>query len=32
MNNLRFYLALNRMEKVGPRTAVKLHKRWPNLQ
>lgn len=32
MSDLYFYLALNRMEKVGPRTAVKLHKRWPNLQ
>ncbi|KTD62953.1 protein smf [Legionella santicrucis] len=32
MKNLPFYLALNRMEKVGPRTVVKLHQRWPNLQ
>lgn len=32
MNNLPFYLALNRMEKVGPRTVLKLHRRWPDLQ
>ena len=32
MNNLSYYLALNRMEKVGPRTAAKLQKRWPDLQ
>lgn len=32
MNNLSCYLALNRMEKVGPRTVAKLQKRWPDLQ
>ncbi|KTD40846.1 DNA-processing protein DprA [Legionella parisiensis] len=32
MNNLSCYLALNRMERVGPRTAGKLQKRWPDLQ
>lgn len=32
MNNLRYYLALNRMNKVGPRTIAKLQKRWPDLQ
>lgn len=31
MNNLPYYLALNRMDKVGPRTVAKLHKRWPDL-
>ncbi|ARM34666.1 DNA-protecting protein DprA [Legionella longbeachae] len=32
MSNLLFYLALNRMEQVGPRTVMKLRKRWPDLQ
>ncbi|MGM9453741.1 DNA-processing protein DprA [Legionella bozemanae] len=32
MNNLSYYLALNRMERVGPRTVDKLQKRWPDLQ
>jgi DNA processing protein len=32
MSNLTYYLALNRMERVGPRTAVKLQRRWPDLQ
>lgn len=32
MSNLPYFLALNRMEKVGPRTVAKLYKRWPNLK
>lgn len=32
MSNLSFYLALNRMERVGPRTVVKLQRHWPDLQ
>ncbi|MBI2784777.1 MAG: DNA-protecting protein DprA [Legionella longbeachae] len=32
MNNLLYYLALNRMERIGPRTVAKLQKRWPDLQ
>lgn len=32
MNNLHFFLALNRMNQVGPRTVLKLKKRWPALQ
>ncbi|CAM3036693.1 protein smf [Legionella steigerwaltii] len=32
MSNLSYYLALNRMERVGPRTVAKLQKRWPDLQ
>ena len=32
MSNLPYFLALNRMDKVGPRTVAKLHKRWPDLQ
>ncbi|CAM2957911.1 DNA-processing protein DprA [Legionella worsleiensis] len=32
MNNLPFLLALNRMNRVGPRTVKKLLKRWPDLQ
>lgn len=32
MNNLPYFLALNRMDKVGPRTVAKLLKRWPDLQ
>ena len=31
MNNLLYYLALNRMENVGPRTVCKLKERWPDL-
>ncbi|MFI4918388.1 MAG: DNA-processing protein DprA [Legionellales bacterium] len=31
MNNLPYLLALNRMDRVGPRTVAKLQKRWPNL-
>jgi DNA processing protein len=31
MSNIRYYLALNRMNKVGPRTVMKLQKRWPDL-
>jgi DNA processing protein len=31
MNNLRYFLALNRMNQVGPRTILKLQKRWPHL-
>ena len=32
MNNLRYYLALNQMKQIGPRTVFKLEKRWPDLQ
>lgn len=32
MNNLIYLLALNRMDKIGPRTTAKLQKRWPDLQ
>jgi DNA processing protein len=32
MSNLSCYLALNRMERVGPRTVVKLQRHWPDLQ
>lgn len=32
MNNLTYLLALNRMNKVGPRTVIKLQRRWPDLQ
>lgn len=32
MNNVPYYLALNRMERVGPRTVAKLQDRWPDLQ
>ncbi len=32
MNNLRYFLALNRMNKIGPRTVAKLQKRWPDLE
>ena len=32
MNNKYYLLALNRMPKVGPRTVVKLLRRWPNLE
>lgn len=31
MSNVRYYLALNRMNKIGPRTVQKLLKRWPDL-
>lgn len=31
MNNLPYFLALNRMNQVGPRTVLKLTKRWPDL-
>lgn len=31
MNNLHYLLALNRLEKVGSRTLLKLLKRWPEL-
>jgi DNA processing protein len=32
LNNLPYYLALNRMDKVGPRTVAQLKKRWPDLK
>jgi DNA processing protein len=32
MNNLPYFLALNRMDQIGPRTVLKLKKRWPDLQ
>ena len=32
MNNKPYYLALNRIDHVGPRTIIKLLRRWPNLQ
>lgn len=32
MDNKSYYLALNRMNRVGPRTIQKLVLRWPNLQ
>lgn len=32
MSNLRYYLAFNRMNNIGPRTVQKLQKRWPDLQ
>jgi DNA processing protein len=32
MKNVPYLLALNRMNKVGPRTVAKLLKRWPDLQ
>lgn len=31
MNNLPYFLALNRMSQVGPRTVMKLYNRWPDL-
>jgi DNA processing protein len=31
MKNLIYLLALNKMEKIGPRTTAKLQKRWPDL-
>lgn len=30
--NIRYFLALNRMNKIGPRTVLKLQKRWPDLE
>jgi DNA processing protein len=32
MNNLPYFLALNRIPTIGPRTVAKLLKKWPNLQ
>jgi DNA processing protein len=32
MNNKHYLLALNRINKIGPRTVAKLLKRWPNLE
>lgn len=32
MSNLKFYLALNRIYKVGPRAVAKLKERWPCLE
>lgn len=32
MNNKLWFLALNRINKIGPRTVMKLLKRWPNLE
>lgn len=32
MKNKQYFLALNRMDRVGPLTVAKLLKRWPNLQ
>ncbi|PJD93980.1 MAG: DNA-protecting protein DprA [Legionella sp.] len=32
MSNLLYFLALNRMAEVGPRTVLKLYQRWPDLQ
>lgn len=32
MSNFPFFLALNRMDKVGPRTVAKLKRRWPQLE
>lgn len=32
MNNLPYFLALNRIKNVGPRTVKKLLYRWPNLK
>lgn len=31
MNNKRYFLALNRMDHIGPRTVAKLLVRWPDL-
>ena len=31
MNNLTYFLAFNRMEKIGPRTVMTLLTRWPDL-
>lgn len=32
MSNLRYHLAFNRMNSIGPRTVKKLQNRWPVLQ
>lgn len=32
MNNKPYFLALNRMHKMGPRTVMKLAARWPRLE
>lgn len=32
MSNLPYFLALNRMDQVGPRTVAKLYKIWPELK
>ncbi|MCX7116900.1 MAG: DNA-processing protein DprA [Legionellales bacterium] len=32
MNNKRYFLALNRIQQMGPRTVAKLLKRWPSLE
>jgi DNA processing protein len=32
MSNKLYFLALNRMNQIGPRTVSKLMKRWPDLQ
>lgn len=32
MNNLPYFLALNRIKQVGPRIVSKLYSRWPNLR
>ncbi|QDP73371.1 DNA-protecting protein DprA [Legionella israelensis] len=32
MRNLRFFLALNRIPKLGPRSVMKLLQRWPDLK
>ncbi|HRD69035.1 MAG TPA: DNA-processing protein DprA [Legionella sp.] len=31
MDNMRYFLALNRMSQVGPRTVAKLLQKWPDL-
>ena len=32
MKNKHYFLALNRIKRVGPRTVAKLLRRWPNLE
>lgn len=32
MTNKHYFLALNRIDRIGPRTIMKLLRRWPNLQ
>ena len=32
MNNKHYFLALNRIDQIGPRTVLKLLHRWPNLE
>jgi DNA processing protein len=32
MNNKHYFLALNRVKNIGPRTVLKLLTRWPNLE